>query len=75
MKQTASLAWALAPVVASDFEALLALRLRAMRESLTHLGRYDEGRARVRLAEAFAPHSTHHIEVQGQRALGSLGDL
>ena len=67
MKQTASLAWALAPVVASDFEALLALRLRAMRDSLTQLGRYDEARARARLAEGFAPESTHHIEVQGQR--------
>ncbi len=67
MKQTASLAWALAPVVASDFEELLALRLRAMRESLTQLGRYDEERARARLAEGFAPESTQHIEVQGQR--------
>lgn len=67
MKQTASLAWALAPVVASDFEALLALRLRAMRESLAQLGRYDEERARARLAEGFAPESTNHIEVQGQR--------
>ncbi len=67
MKQTASAAWALAPVVASDFEALLALRLRAMRESLTQLGRYDEERARARLAEGFVPESTHHIEAQGQR--------
>ena len=67
MKQNASAAWALAPVVASDFEALLALRLRAMRESLTQLGRYDEERARARLAEGFVPASTHHIEVQGQR--------
>ena len=67
MKQNASAAWALAPVVASDFKALLALRLRAMRESLTQLGRYDEARARERLAEGFVPASTHHIEVQGQR--------
>lgn len=67
MKQTVSHAWALAPVVASDFEALLALRLRAMRESLLRLGRYDEARARTRLAEGFAPESTHHIEVQGER--------
>ncbi len=67
MKQSASAAWALAPVVASDFEALLALRLRAMRESLTQLGRYDEERARARLAEGFVPANTHHIDVQGQR--------
>jgi GNAT superfamily N-acetyltransferase len=31
------------------------------------LGRYNEARARERLAEGFAPESTHHIEVQGQR--------
>jgi len=67
VKQTVSHAWALVPVVASDFEALLALRLRAMRESLMRLGRYDEARARSRLAEGFAPESTHHIEVQGER--------
>lgn len=67
MKQTASPAWALVPVTASDFEALLALRLRAMRASLTQLGRYDEARARERLAAGFAPESTHHIEVQGER--------
>ena len=67
MKQSASVAWSLAPVVPSDFEALLALRLRAMRESLTQLGRYDEERARARLVEGFVPASTHHIEVQGER--------
>lgn len=67
MKQTASPAWALVPATASDFEALLALRLRAMRTSLTQLGRYDEARARERLAAGFAPESTHHIEVQGER--------
>ncbi len=67
MKQNASAAWALAPVLASDFEALLALRLRAMRESLTHLGRYDEERARARLADGFVPETAHHIEVKGRR--------
>ncbi len=51
----------------SDFEDLLALRLRAMRESLTRLGRYDEQRARERLAAVFAPQHTWHIVVGGER--------
>ena len=50
-----------------DFEALLALRLRAMRESLERLGRYDEQRARERLAENFEPAHTRHIVVGGRR--------
>lgn len=52
---------------AGDFEALLALRLRAMQESLERLGRYDEQRARERLAEGFEPQHTHHIVVEGRR--------
>lgn len=60
-------AFALQPVAVSDFEPLLALRLRAMRDSLTRLGRYDEQRARERLAAAFAPEHTQHIVVDGQR--------
>lgn len=52
---------------AGDFEALLALRLRAMRESLERLGRYDERRARERLAEGFDPEHTQHIAVDGRR--------
>ncbi len=52
---------------AADFEELLALRLRAMRASLEHLGRYDEARARKRLAEGFAPDQTRHIVLHGQR--------
>ena len=39
-----------APAQPGDFEDLLALRLRAMRESLERIGRYDEQRARERLA-------------------------
>jgi GNAT superfamily N-acetyltransferase len=66
VKKTASSAWALVPASADDFEALLALRLRAMRESLTRLGRYDESRARERLAAGFVPDCTHHIELNGQ---------
>ena len=52
---------------AADFESLLALRLRAMRESLEHLGRYDEQRARDRLAAGFDPAHTWHILVAGHR--------
>lgn len=50
-----------------DFEALHALRLRAMRESLERLGRYDPQRARESLAAGFAPEHTHHIVVDGRR--------
>lgn len=63
----ASPAFELQPAVAADFEALLALRLRAMRESLERLGRYDEARARERLAAGFEPGHTQHIVVNGRR--------
>lgn len=56
-----------APAQAGDFEDLLALRLRAMRESLERLGRYDEQRARERLAAGFDPAHTRHILVDGRR--------
>jgi GNAT superfamily N-acetyltransferase len=59
--------FALEGAVAGDFEALLALRLRAMRESLQRIGRYDEQRARERLAEGFDPAHTQHIVVDGRR--------
>lgn len=52
---------------AADFEALLALRLRAMRRSLERLGRYDEQRARERLAAGFEPEHTQHVVVEGRR--------
>lgn len=60
-------AFTLQGATADDFEALLALRLRAMRQSLTQLGRYDEQRARDRLAADFAPAFTQHILVEGER--------
>jgi GNAT superfamily N-acetyltransferase len=59
--------FSLQPATADDFEDLLALRLRAMRASLTQLGRYDEQRARARLAAGFEPAHTQHIVVAGQR--------
>jgi len=51
----------------SDFESLLALRIRAMRDSLERLGRFDETRARERLADGFEPADTQHIVVDGKR--------
>ena len=59
--------FALQPASADDFEPLLALRLRAMRDSLERLGRYDEVRAHERLAAGFAPESTHHVVADGRR--------
>lgn len=49
-----------------DFEKLHALRLRAMRDSLERLGRFDEPRARQRLADGFVAAQTQHIVVDGQ---------
>lgn len=63
----AAVPFTLQPTSVDDFEALLALRLRAMRESLQRLGRYDEQRARERLAKGFDPGATQHIVVDGQR--------
>ncbi len=57
----------LEPVSPHDFDELLALRLRAMRDSLERLGRYDEQRARERLAAGFDAAQTQHICVGGQR--------
>jgi len=63
----AAVLFTLQPTSVDDFEALLALRLRAMRESLQQLGRYDEQRARERLAAGFDAGATQHIVVDGHR--------
>lgn len=57
----------LAPVATSDFDAMLALRIEALRESLERLGRFDPARARERLAAGFVPEYMRHIELEGQR--------
>jgi len=67
MKRPAGSRFELQPATAGDFEALLLLRLRAMRQSLERLGRYDEQRARDRLAQSFEPQHTQHIVVGGRR--------
>jgi GNAT superfamily N-acetyltransferase len=55
------------PAASEDLDELVALRIEAMRESLTALGRFDPERARERFASAFAPTLTRHIVVAGQR--------
>ncbi len=68
MNTPAPTAFVLQSADPGDFEALLGLRLRAMRQSLERLGRYDEQRARERLAAGFDPSHTQHIMVDGRRA-------
>jgi len=60
-------AFSLEPVDPSDFDALVALRIAAMQESLERIGRFDPERARARLAASFEPARTRHIVVDGAR--------
>ena len=55
------------PAMAHDLDALVELRIEAMRESLERIGRFDPARARERFASGFAPESTRHILLDGQR--------
>jgi GNAT superfamily N-acetyltransferase len=55
------------PCLPDDLEALLELRLAAMRESLERIGRFDPARSRERFARIFDPASTRHILADGQR--------
>lgn len=57
----------LAPVAPGDFEAMLAIRIEALRESLERLGRFDPLRARERLAAGFSPEYMRHIVIGGER--------
>jgi ribosomal protein S18 acetylase RimI-like enzyme len=52
---------------ADDLDALVALRIAAMRESLERIGRFDPQRARERFAAGFAPECTRHIVVDDER--------
>ena len=52
---------------AGDFEALVAVRIDAMRESLERIGRFDPVRARGRFREGFSPEFTRHVVVAGER--------
>lgn len=58
---------ALAPVVDDDFEPMLALRIDALRESLTRLGRFDPAVARARLLAQFRPEWMRHLVLDGAR--------
>ena len=57
----------LAPVVDADFEAMLALRIEALRESLERLGRFNPDVARARLKSQFRPEWMQHLVVDGER--------
>ncbi|MBV7563874.1 GNAT family N-acetyltransferase [Pseudomonas sp. sia0905] len=56
----------LRPAASSDFEALLHIRIEAMRESLQRIGRFDPARARQRFRDGFDPTCTRRIEVAGE---------
>ncbi len=45
----------------ADADALAALRVEAMRESLEKVGRFDERRARERILSGFDPHVTFWV--------------
>src|SRR4051794_22660635 len=53
--------------VPDDFEALAALRIAAMRESLERVGRFDVERARERLRKSFYPEATWIIQCGAER--------
>jgi len=62
-----SLRLSLQPVLAGDFEDMLALRIDAMRPSLERVGRFDLARSRERLAAGFFPQYMRHILLDGER--------
>jgi GNAT superfamily N-acetyltransferase len=55
------------PVVADDAEALVAIRIAAMRESLERIGRFDAQRASDRFLASFEPALARHLVVDGAR--------
>lgn len=55
------------PVVAQDFEAMLALRMEALRPSLTRLGRWNPEFSRGHFEAAFEPTHMRHIVVGAER--------
>ncbi|RZL65836.1 MAG: N-acetyltransferase [Variovorax sp.] len=60
----------LQPVEDSDFEAMLALRIDAMRPSLERVGRFDPQRSRERLTAGFDAPYMHHIVLDGEHRVG-----
>lgn len=55
------------PASPGDLDALVELRLEAMRESLERIGRFDPVRVRERFASSFDAAFTRHILVGGRR--------
>ena len=55
------------PAIAADAEALVAIRIAAMRESLERLGRFDPLRARDRFLAGFDAGLTRFVVVDGAR--------
>ena len=66
-KSETSGALKLTPAEHIDVEALVALRIEAMRESLERIGRFDPVRARERFLSGFVPENTRHIIIAGER--------
>ncbi len=50
-----------------DAEALVAVRIEAMRESLERAGRFDATRARERFLSGYVPEHTRHVLADGER--------
>lgn len=53
-----------------DFEAMLALRIDAMRPSLERVGRFSPERSRERLAAGFVAPYMHHIVLDEDKRIG-----
>ncbi|AEA64906.1 GNAT family N-acetyltransferase [Burkholderia gladioli] len=58
----------LCPTTLDDAEALVAIRIAAMRESLEALGRFAPRRARERFLAGFTPADCRFVEADGVRA-------
>jgi len=56
------------PATRSDVEALVAIRIAAMRNSLERIGRFDPQRARERFLASFDPALCRFIEADGVNA-------
>ncbi|GAB7522894.1 GNAT family N-acetyltransferase [Paraburkholderia sp. 2C] len=56
------------PTTQLDADALVAIRIAAMRESLEHIGRFNQQRARERFLVSFDPALCRFINADGIRA-------
>lgn len=59
-------AFALRPVGEGDFEPLLDLSIRVLREDLERVGRFDPERRRARMRAGFDPATLSAVEVEGR---------